>query len=147
MNLHTIDRRSFLQCVGVALALPMLESRARGVQPQRPRRPPPPLLPPLLAEGQARSTSDLAQTTPTMGVNLQHWIGYRRFAFLTLSPLGWAHVENRPLRSPRRPLRERARYQPVSRVESVRGRNSHSTRGPGPRVADRFQLMTGDGYV
>ncbi len=38
MNLHSIDRRSFLQGVGVALALPMLESRARGVQPQRPRR-------------------------------------------------------------------------------------------------------------
>jgi hypothetical protein len=38
MNLHSIDRRSFLQGVGVALALPMLESRARGAQPQRPRR-------------------------------------------------------------------------------------------------------------
>ncbi|MBT7911480.1 MAG: DUF1552 domain-containing protein [Verrucomicrobia bacterium] len=38
MNLHSIDRRSFLQGVGVALALPMLESRARGVQSQRPRR-------------------------------------------------------------------------------------------------------------
>ena len=38
MNLHSIDRRSFLQGVGVALALPLLESRARGVQPQRPRR-------------------------------------------------------------------------------------------------------------
>jgi hypothetical protein len=38
MNLHSIDRRSFLQGVGVALALPMLKSRARGVQPQRPRR-------------------------------------------------------------------------------------------------------------
>jgi len=38
MNLHSIDRRSFLQGVGVALALPMLESRARGVQPQRSRR-------------------------------------------------------------------------------------------------------------
>jgi hypothetical protein len=33
MNFHSIDRRSFLQGVGVALALPMLESRARGVQP------------------------------------------------------------------------------------------------------------------
>jgi hypothetical protein len=38
MNLHSIDRRSFLQGVGVALALPMLESWARGAQPQRPRR-------------------------------------------------------------------------------------------------------------
>ena len=38
MNLHSIDRRSFLQGVGVVLALPMLESRARGAQPQRPRR-------------------------------------------------------------------------------------------------------------
>ena len=38
MNLHSIDRRSFLRGVGVALALPMLESRARGVQSQRPRR-------------------------------------------------------------------------------------------------------------
>jgi hypothetical protein len=38
MNSHSIDRRSFLQGVGVALALPMLESRARGAQPQRPRR-------------------------------------------------------------------------------------------------------------
>ena len=38
MNLHSIDPRSFLQGVGVALALPMLESRARGAQPQRPRR-------------------------------------------------------------------------------------------------------------
>ena len=37
MNLHSIDRRSFLRGVGVALALPMLESRARGAQPQRPR--------------------------------------------------------------------------------------------------------------
>jgi hypothetical protein len=33
MNFHSMDRRIFLQGVGVALALPMLESRARGVQP------------------------------------------------------------------------------------------------------------------